>query len=149
MDWALLVGIFKDIYKKYPKVKFLNIDNFTYAASIEIYNLLKKKKNYQHKKVNISDFKKLKKEFTKFKPNMVIHFAAESHVDNSIKNPDNFIRTNIFGTYNLLKLINKNVKLIHISTDEVFGEAHNNKFLKIQDIILDHHIQHLKLHQII
>ncbi|MAY90769.1 MAG: dTDP-glucose 4,6-dehydratase [Rickettsiales bacterium] len=124
-------GNFLKIFtKKYPKVKFLNIDNFTYAASIEIYNLLKEKKNYQHKKVDISDFKKLKSEFTKFKPDMVVHFAAESHVDNSIKNPDNFIKTNIFGTYNLLKLMNKNVKIIHISTDEVFGEAHNKKFFE-------------------
>ncbi len=113
---------------KYPKINFLNFDNYTYAASYEIYNLLKKKKNYKHKKIDISNFKKFKKEFTKFKPDIVVHFAAESHVDNSIKNPDNFIKTNIFGTYNLLKLINKNVKLVHISTDEVFGEAKKKKF---------------------
>ena len=114
--------------EKYPKINFINFDNFTYAASDEIYNFLKKKKNYKHKKIDISNFKKFKKEFTKFKPDIVVHFAAESHVDNSIKNPDNFIKTNIFGTYNLLKLIDKNVKLVHISTDEVFGEANKKKF---------------------
>ena len=58
----------------------------------------------------------------------MVHFAAESHVDNSIKKPDNFINTNILGTYNLLKLLKKNIKLIHISTDEVFGEANKKSF---------------------
>jgi len=68
--------------------------------------------------------------FNTFKPNLVFHFAAESHVDRSIDNPDNFIDSNIIGTYNLLEVIRKcnseknlSIKLIHISTDEVFGSA--------------------------
>lgn len=113
---------------KYPKSKFLNIDKFTYAASKDLATILKKNKNYIFQKIDICDFNKLKKEFNTFKPDIVVHFAAESHVDNSIKKPDNFINTNIIGTYNLLKLLKKNIKLIHISTDEVFGEANKKSF---------------------
>ena len=114
--------------KKHPRSKFLNIDKFTYAASKDLDKKLKKRKNYYYKKIDICDFNKLKNEFKKFKPDIIIHFAAESHVDNSIKQPKNFINTNIIGTYNLLKLLNKKIKIIHISTDEVFGEAKNSKF---------------------
>jgi dTDP-glucose 4,6-dehydratase len=113
---------------KYPKSKFLNIDKFTYAASNELANQLKKNKNYFFQKIDICDFNKLKKKFNSFNPDIVIHFAAESHVDNSIKKPDNFINTNIVGTYNLLRLLKKDIKLIHISTDEVFGEANKKSF---------------------
>ena len=113
---------------KYPKSKFLNIDKFTYAASNELANQLKKNKNYFFQKIDICDFNKLKKKFNSFNPDIVVHFAAESHVDNSIKKPDNFINTNIIGTYNLLRLLKKNIKLIHISTDEVFGEANKKSF---------------------
>jgi dTDP-glucose 4,6-dehydratase len=118
----------KKFTNKYPKVKFLNVDSFTYAASKEIYKELNKKKNYTFKKIDISNFKKLKKIFNNFNPDIVVHFAAESHVDNSIKKPDNFIKTNITGTFNILKLLRRNTKLIHISTDEVFGEAKNKRF---------------------
>jgi len=113
---------------KYPKSKFLNIDKFTYAASNELANQLKKNKNYFFQKIDICDFNKLKKKFNSFNPDIVVHFAAESHVDNSIKKPDNFINTNIVGTYNLLRLLKKDIKLIHISTDEVFGEANKKSF---------------------
>jgi len=113
---------------KYPKSKFLNVDKFTYAASKDLAIKLKKNKNYIFQKIDICDFNKLKKKFNSFNPDIVVHFAAESHVDNSIKKPDNFIKTNIIGTYNLLKLLKKNIKLIHISTDEVFGEANKKSF---------------------
>ena len=118
----------KLLTSKYNKSKFLNIDKHTYAASKDLAFKLKKNKNYSFKKIDICDFKKLKKEFYNFNPDIVIHFAAESHVDNSIKKPDDFISTNIIGTYNLLKLLNKKIKIIHISTDEVFGEANKKSF---------------------
>ena len=118
----------KILTNKYPNSKFLNLDKITYAASKNLANELKKNKNYNFQKIDICDFNKLKKKFNNFNPDIVVHFAAESHVDNSIKKPDNFINTNIFGTYNLLKLIKKKVKIIHISTDEVFGEANKKKF---------------------
>ena len=104
----------KILTKKYPNSKFLNLDKITYAASKNLANELKQNKNYNFQKIDICDFNKLKKKFDNFNPDIVVHFAAESHVDNSIKKPDNFINTNIFGTYNLLKLIKKKVKMIHI-----------------------------------
>ncbi len=118
----------KILTNKYPNSKFLNLDKITYAASKNLANELKQNKNYNFQKIDICDFNKLKKIFDNFNPDIVVHFAAESHVDNSIKKPDNFINTNIFGTYNLLKLIKKKVKIIHISTDEVFGEANKKSF---------------------
>lgn len=118
----------KILTNKYPNSKFLNLDKITYAASKNLANELKQNKNYNFQKIDICDFNKLKKKFDNFNPDIVVHFAAESHVDNSIKKPDNFINTNIFGTYNLLKLIKKKVKMIHISTDEVFGEANKKSF---------------------
>ena len=120
----------KILTKKYPNSKFLNLDKITYAASKNLANELKQNKNYNFQKIDICDFNKLKKIFDNFNPDIVVHFAAESHVDNSIKKPDNFINTNIFGTYNLLKLIKKKVKMIHISTDEVFGEANKKSFVE-------------------
>ena len=95
---------------RYPKSKFLNIDKLTYAASKDLEKKLKGKKNYNFHKVDICDFDKLKKIFDNFNPDIVIHFAAESHVDNSITRPDDFINTNIIGTYNLLKLLKKKNK---------------------------------------
>jgi dTDP-glucose 4,6-dehydratase len=118
----------KILTNKYPKSKFLNIDKFTYAASKDLAKELKGRKNYNFHKVDICDFNKLKKKFDDFNPDIVIHFAAESHVDNSITKPDDFINTNIIGTYNLLKLLKKKTKIIHISTDEVFGEANKKSF---------------------
>jgi dTDP-glucose 4,6-dehydratase len=118
----------KILTNKYPKSKFLNIDKFTYAASKDLAKELRREKNYNFHKVDICDFNKLRKKFEDFNPDIVIHFAAESHVDNSIKKPYDFINTNIIGTYNLLKLLKKKTKIIHISTDEVFGEANKNSF---------------------
>ncbi len=107
------------IYKHY---RFVNIDCLTYAGdkrNITVSHCL----NYLFEKVNIGDVKKLEKLFIKYKPTDIIHFAAESHVDASIKNQNIFINTNILGTYNLLTLARKyGVNRFHmISTDEVYG----------------------------
>lgn len=121
------------------KYNILNIDSLTYANSSHYQkSLLKNKKNYKFLKLNINNFNKLFKEIKIFKPDTVFHLAAESHVDNSIKNSVKFIKTNIFGTYNLLeslriiwnnkKIINNHkCKFIHVSTDEVYG------FLKLNE----------------
>ena len=111
---------------KYKNSKFLNIDDLTYASNSK-YLKIKKKRNYFFKKTNIIDYIKVKKIFKKFNPDLVVHFAAESHVDRSILSSKKFIETNILGTFNILRLINKNIFLIHISTDEVYGEVKNNK----------------------
>jgi dTDP-glucose 4,6-dehydratase len=87
---------------------------------------------------------KLRKVIKKFKPKIIVHFAAESHVDNSIKSPRKFVQTNILGTYNILRSINKKIFLIHISTDEVLAMLLINLLMKQQNIIQDHLILHLK-----
>lgn len=111
---------------KDKKFKILNLDN----KSLPVSNHYKifKTKNYNFKKIDITNFKKTQYEILKFKPNRIINFAAETHVDNSISNPKKFINTNIIGTFNLLEASrnyfknNNNFVFIHISTDEVFGD---------------------------
>ena len=107
---------------EYPDDTILNIDKLTYASNEEdIIN-----KNYKHLKMDICS-PEINKVISDFNPDYVVHFAAESHVDNSIENPDSFIDTNILGTFNLLKSCqiltgdNKNFRFLHVSTDEVYG----------------------------
>ena len=109
--------------------KILNLDKLSYASK---YNHLKNfhHKNYHFLKQDICNKKKLELVFEKYKPTVVVNFAAESHVDRSIINPNDFIKNNIVGTFSLLdasynywtKLKNKNKFIfIQISTDEVYG----------------------------
>lgn len=107
---------------RYPNYLFVNIDALTYAANKR--NLtIDRAPNYLFNKVDIRDQAALERIFKKFKPSGVIHFAAESNVDISIKNPHLFVETNVQGTHNLLFLALKyEVKRFHqISTDEVYG----------------------------
>ncbi len=105
----------------------LNIDKVSYASNF--YNTLnfKNNKNYKYLKLNINNKNKLIKIFAKYKPLGIFNLAAETHVDRSIDSPDQFINSNILGTFNLLEAFrkyskkNKKSKLIHISTDEVYG----------------------------
>ena len=112
---------------KYNKTKFLNIDKLTYAGKVENSKRIKKLKNYSFLNIDICNYRKFREVIKKFDPKIVVHFAAESHVDNSIKSPGEFIKSNIIGTYNILRSINKEIFLIHISTDEVYGHVVNNK----------------------
>ena len=93
-------------------------------------------KNYQFKKVDIKNFAKLKKAILDFSPDYILNFAAESHVDNSIKDSSPFIYSNILGTFNLLEVsrgLKTNLKkFIHISTDEVFGSLKLNTKKNLQ-----------------
>ena len=106
----------------------INVDNLSYSA--HPYNLKKKihNKHYAFYKADINDKKKLIKIFNKYKPDGIFNLAAETHVDRSIDNPKNFIKSNILGVFNILEVFrkyskkNKKAKLIHISTDEVFGD---------------------------
>ena len=112
--------------QKDNKFKILNLDNKSLPASKR--SKILNSKNYYFKKVDITNFKKTQNEIIKFKPDRIINFAAETHVDNSILNPKKFINTNILGTFNLLEASrnymknNNNFIFIHISTDEVFGD---------------------------
>lgn len=116
------------ILNKYKKYKILNLDCDTYASNVKSLKFLNKYKNYKHSKINICNNNTLKKEFRNFKPDVVLNIAAETHVDNSIKKPHEFIKTNILGTYNLLELSRNYYKTkkkfiyVQISTDEVYGD---------------------------
>ena len=109
----------------------VNLDSKSYCTMPEALNSIKNKKKYKLIKENLLNSTKLKKIILEFKPNYIFHLAAESHVDNSIKSPENFIQTNIVGTYNLINILNtsklKNFKFIHVSTDEVYGSLKNKK----------------------
>jgi len=117
------------------------LDNGHFIYNIDNLSLFKKdynkrNKNYLFKKVDIRDKSCLTGIFNEFKPNKVVHLAAESHVDNSIENPENFMTTNILGTYNILqatldffksKNVPKNFCFHHVSTDEVYGSLKKNE----------------------
>lgn len=109
--------------EKYPEDEIINLDILTYAGNLENLKDLKENKNYKFIKADIADAVSTEEIFNKEKPQLIINFAAESHVDRSILNPDEFIKTNINGTYNLLKLAQDKgqIRFHHISTDEVFG----------------------------
>ena len=104
----------------------INIDKVSYSSNFYNTKNFEKSKNYQFIKLDINN-KNLKNIFFKFKPVGIFNLAAETHVDRSIDDPKNFIHSNILGVYNLLesfKIYTKSnkSKLIHISTDEVFGD---------------------------
>ena len=116
-------NLVKYLLKK--KYFVINIDKLSYSANP--YNLknLYKNKNYTFFKVDLNNKKKIVKILKKYKPEGIFNLAAETHVDRSIDKPKNFIFSNILGTYNLLEAIlsyKKKIKLIHISTDEVYGD---------------------------
>lgn len=121
--------------KKYPDYHIVNLDLLTYAGSLDNLKGAETFNNYTFIQGDICDTRLVNEIFVKYNIEGVIHFAAESHVDNSITNPDVFVKTNINGTFNLLhtaylcwfdkpyvtKHGKENCIFHHISTDEVFG----------------------------
>ncbi len=109
------------ILNKYPDYKILNIDALTYCGNLDNLNDLKDNPNHKFIHGNICD-KKLIRELVS-KSDCIVNFAAESHVDNSIENPEIFIETNIKGTLNLLQAAKefKTDRFLQVSTDEVYG----------------------------
>ena len=112
----------------YPDTQIVNLDALTYAANIALLNDCKDQANYNFVHEDINNFDRLKSLFKQYDFDAVIHLAAESHVDNSIKDPFAFAQTNIQGTLNLLEAARqhwgsnlKQQRFYHISTDEVFG----------------------------
>ncbi len=106
----------------------INIDKVSYSSNKYNVKEYDNNKNYKFIKLDINS-KKLTKIFKRYKPIGVFNLAAETHVDRSIDNPSNFIKSNILGTFNLLESFRRfyksylNTKLIHISTDEVYGDV--------------------------
>lgn len=114
----------KLILKERPEFKVLNVDVETYAAN---HNTIKEElsnSNYKHYKVDIRDRESIFKIFEEEKPNIVVNFAAESHVDRSILDPECFLTTNILGTAVLMDACRKyGIERYHqVSTDEVYGD---------------------------
>jgi dTDP-glucose 4,6-dehydratase len=112
----------------YPDTQIVNLDALTYASNLALLNDCKDQSNYNFIHGDINNFDRLKSLFKQYNFDAVIHLAAESHVDNSIKNPFAFAQTNIQGTLNLLEAARrhwgnnaKQQRFYHISTDEVFG----------------------------
>ena len=105
----------------------INVDKITYSSNFYNIKEFKKNKNYKFIKCDISS-KKLEKIFNRYNPNGIFNLAAETHVDRSIDNPKSFINSNIIGVFNILEIFkkfskkNKKTRLIHISTDEVYGD---------------------------
>lgn len=117
----------------------LNIDKLTYAGTLNNLKDLSDNSNYSFIRGDISDANLIKTTLEKFKPNYIINFAAESHVDNSIISSHQFIQSNIIGTFNLLEKTRKYYfnlkekeksvfKFHQISTDEVYGDMNNELF---------------------
>ena len=109
------------------KYYVINIDKVSYSSNF--YNVKEFPKNkYKFIKCDINNRNKIRKIFKQYKPSGIFNLAAETHVDRSIDDPGNFIKSNILGVYNLLEEFrffyskNKKTKLIHISTDEVYGD---------------------------
>jgi dTDP-glucose 4,6-dehydratase len=121
---------------RYPEHNFINFDKLTYAANLLNLKDIESLPNYKFEQGDIAKYSCITKIFKKYNPDIVIHFAAESHVDRSILGPAEFIQTNIIGTFNLLEACrknwpvsqNKNKLFHHVSTDEVYGSLGKNGY---------------------
>lgn len=128
--------------EKYPEYLVINLDKLTYAGSLDNLKECEDMKNYVFVKGDICDEKLVGELFRKYDIRGVIHFAAESHVDNSIKGPRVFVETNVMGTLNLLETARnywmkgpnqvkhgyEDCRFHHISTDEVYGTLGNDGY---------------------
>jgi dTDP-glucose 4,6-dehydratase len=110
-----------------PDRLFVNVDKLTYAANLSNLRSLEGRQNYALERVDIGDREQVEEVFARHRPELVVHFAAESHVDRSILEPGDFIQANIVGTFNLLEAFRKvsagrpGALFHHVSTDEVYG----------------------------
>jgi dTDP-glucose 4,6-dehydratase len=131
--WAGFIGSnFLNMYvTRYRDIDFINLDALTYAGKLEnIMSDVVSSPNYTFEQCDIRDISALERVYEKHQPTDIIHFAAESHVDNSIKNPILFTETNVIGTQNLLDCHRKYGlnRFHHISTDEVYGDLPDGGF---------------------
>ncbi len=120
-------NLIKNLLSK--KYFVINLDKVSYSSNFYNTNDFLKSKKYTFVKADLNNKAKISKILNKFKPKIIFNLAAETHVDRSIDSPESFIKSNILGIYNLLEVFknyilkNKNCKLIHISTDEVYGDV--------------------------
>jgi|TARA_B110000037_G_C17095822_1_gene495947 dTDP-glucose 4,6-dehydratase len=130
----------------------VNIDKLTYAGNLKSLESVSENSRYVFEKVDICDASEIKRVFNQYQPSLVIHLAAESHVDRSIDSPGEFIQTNVVGTYTMLESSlaywsqlqgeeKTNFRFHHVSTDEVYGDLPhpqdiNNSTLDNQNLTL-------------
>lgn len=113
---------------KYPNYNIINIDCLTYAGNLENLTDIEAADNYNFEKVDITNESRITELFNQYKPDSIIHLAAESHVDRSIQQPLEFVKTNVLGTVILLNAAKacwgnhfEGKRFYHVSTDEVYG----------------------------
>ena len=134
---------------KYPDYHIINIDKLTYAGNLENLKDIEAYENYTFVKADICDFEKMLKIIHDFKVDGIIHLAAESHVDRSIKDPFTFAQTNVMGTLSLLQAAKtiwetlpekyEDKRFYHISTDEVYGALNFDDTLFTEETKYDPH----------
>ena len=123
--------------KKHPDYKIINLDALTYCGNIENLKDVEGRENYTFVKADICDKEAISKIFAENDIDRVVHFAAESHVDRSIRNPEIFVQTNVLGTAVMLNCakaawelpdgsFKEGKKFLHVSTDEVYGSLEND-----------------------
>ena len=127
--------------KKYKDIKIINLDKLTYAGNLENLKSIEGDKRHIFVQGDICDKELVSSLFKKYDINYVVHFAAESHVDRSIKEPEIFAKTNVLGTVNMLNCakeawenedgtFKEGVKFHHVSTDEVYGSLGKEGFFR-------------------
>jgi len=118
------------IMDSYDNIQVINLDKLTYAGNPENLKDVEDRENYNFVKGDICDQELVSNIFAKYSPDYIINFAAESHVDRSIGDPDDFIKTDIYGVYSLLENCRKYgiARFVQISTDEVYGSIDKGSF---------------------
>ena len=126
----------------------VNVDKLSYSGNLESLKSIDQNKGYIFEQVDICDENELNRVFNKNKPDVVMHLAAESHVDRSIDGPGDFIQTNIVGTFKLLEQSKiywkslegskkENFRFLHVSTDEVYGDLEGTSDFFSEDTSYD------------
>ena len=127
------------MFRKYDnEIRIINVDKLTYAGNLENLKDIEDRDNYTFVKADICDKEAISKIFAENDIDRVVHFAAESHVDRSIKNPEVFVQTNVLGTAVMLNCakaaweledgtFKEGKKFLHVSTDEVYGSIKSNE----------------------
>jgi len=120
----------RHILKKYPNYQIVNLDKLTYAGNLENLKDIEGNSNYQFVKGDIADQRMVFKIARNQRLDAIVNYAAETHVDRSILDPDAFVKTDVVGTYNLLEAVKQFSipKMVQISTDEVYGSIEKGKF---------------------
>ena len=127
------------MFRKYgDAIRIINVDVLTYAGNLENLKDIENNPNYTFIRADITDKEAIAKIFAENEIDRVVHFAAESHVDRSIKNPEVFVKTNVLGTASDVKLqprrhgnlpdgtFKEDKKFLHVSTDEVYGSLEDD-----------------------